>query len=411
MVFLSPRRKGKIWVVSQLVIMAVLFILLQNLLGVFARADHTYGNVRWYFDVGAATHEKGFFNVWTPYPPVFPSLLYLLSAFQKEVAGFINFYKILNLIGLALIAHLVFRVLEKEGMERALPAALGFALINATWASRMTIGLYMDQFDYLPILIMLASLYLLMKNRFTLSAVFCAVGFMTKMFPGAVLLIALFALGKKQRIAYIVTFAVVCAAILIPYLIRGTEPLVSWYNFTASRDGWETIWHYPKVKFPPIPNPKLLVEPFRSDARPYAWLTWLSALSMLGYMVWQRMGRMRIRASFPQQALCLLLLLLIFSKGVSSYFVFWLFPLLFVCYRPLLAFILCGVFILVANIEFFVDTHWLSIWLRHGLFIGLLLGQLIMQYRPRLHRAGDHAAPPPRPGQPGERDQRFHPPA
>jgi len=383
MVFMSPRPRGRIWVVSQLVIMTVIFIFLQKMLGAFARADHTYGNVRWYFDVGAVMHEKGFFNVWTPYPPVFPGLLYLLSAFQKEVAGFINLWKILNLMGLALIAHLVFRVLEREGMGRALPAALGFALISATWASRLTMGLYMDQFDYLPILIMLASLYLLMKNRFTLSAVFCAIGFMTKMFPGAVLLIALFTLDRKRRIAYAATFAVVCAAILVPYLTRGTEPLVSWYNFSASRDGWETIWHYPAVKFPPIPNPGLLVEPFRSDARPYAWLTWISALSMLGYMVWQRKGRPRGGASLPQQALCLLLLLLIFSKGVSSYFVFWIFPLLFICYRPLLAFIICCIFILVANIEFFVDTHWLSIWMRHSLFIGLLLGQIIAQCRAR----------------------------
>jgi hypothetical protein len=103
---------------------------------------------------------------------------------------------------------------------------------------------------------------------------------------------------------------------------------------------------------------------------------------MLGYMVWQRRGQALRRASLPRQALCLLLLLLIFSKGVSSYFVFWLFPLFFICYRPLLAFFLCCIFILVANIEFFVDTHWLSIWVRHSLFIGLLLGQIITQYRP-----------------------------
>jgi hypothetical protein len=297
--------------------------------------------------------------------------------------GFINFYKILNIVGLACITYLVFRTLRKDGGDRAILAVFGYALINATWASRMTIGLYMDQFDYLPILLMLVSLHLLMKDRLAFSAIFCAVGFMTKMFPAVVLIIALFALGKKQKVAYLITFAVVCAAIIAPYFVRDTEPLVSWYNFTASRDGWETVWHYPKVKFPPIPNPELLVEPFRSDARPYAWLTWLSALSMLGYMVWQRKGQALLRASLPQQALCLLLLLLIFSKGVSSYFVFWLFPLFFICYRPLLAFVLCCIFILVANIEFFVDTHWLSIWVRHSLFIGLLLGQIITRYRPR----------------------------
>jgi len=383
MVFFSPRPKGRIWAVSQIAIMVVVFVFLQRLLGAFARADHTYGNLRWYFDVGAAMHERGFFSVWTPYPPVFPGLLYMLSAFQKEVAGFINFWKILNLVGLALIAHLVYRLLEKRGAERALPAALGFALINATWASRLTIGLYMDQFDYLPILLMLASLYFLMREKTRLSAVFCGIGVMTKMFPGVVLLIALFTLERRKKMVYLITIAVVCVAILVPYLIRDTEPLVSWYDFTASRDGWETIWHYPTVKFPPIPNPQLLVEPYRNDARPYAWLTWLSALSMLGYMVWQRAGRARISASMPQQALCLLLLFLIFSKGVSSYFVFWAFPLLFICYRPLPAFILSSLFILVANTEFFVDTHWYSIWIRHGIFAGLLLGQLASQYRTR----------------------------
>ena len=373
--------RGRVSAVVQIVVMIILFILLQKVLGVFARPDHTYGNVRWYFDVGAAMHERGFFEVWTPYPPVFPMLLYVLSAFQKEITGFINLYKILNLVGLALIAGLVFRILRDEGVLKAMPAAFGFALINATWASSLTIGLYMDQFEYLPIIMMLLALFLLMRNRPLLSAVFCGIGFMTKVFPGLILLIALFNLERRRRVVYLTTFAVVCGAILLPYLIRDTEPLVSWYNFTASRDGWETVWHYPAVKFPPIPDPDVLVEPFRSNARPYVWLTWLSVISMLGYMVWRMRGGPRGFAGLPQQALCLLLLFLIFSKGVSSYFVFWIFPLLFICYRPIPAFVFCTVFILAANVEFFVDTHWLSIWTRHGLLAGLLAQQLISQLR------------------------------
>jgi hypothetical protein len=381
MVSFNPRRRGWGWAVAQLAIMVIVFVFLQRLLGAFARADHTYGNVRWYFDVGAAMHERGFFKVWTPYPPVFPGLLYMLSAFQKDVAGFINFWKILNLVGLVLIALLVFKVLEKGGVKRALPAAVGFALINATWASRMTIGLFMDQFDYLPILLMLASMYFLIKERTRLSAVFCGIGVMTKMFPGVVLLIALFTLKKRKKMVYLITFAIVCLAILVPYLIRDAEPLVSWYNFTASRDGWETIWHYPKVKFPPIPNPRELVEPFRSDARPYAWLSWVTAVTMLGYMTWQRKRGATSGRMMSTQVLCLLLLLLIFSKGVSSYFVFWIFPLLFICFSPLPAFMTCSLFILVANTEFFVDTHWYSIWIRHGIFIGLLLTRMVAQHR------------------------------
>ncbi len=381
MVIKRPRRAGRIHTVVRLTAMVVLFVLLQELLGKFARADHTYGNLRWYFDVGAAMHERGFFNVWTPYPPVFHALLYLLTAFQTGIAGFINFWKILNLAGIASIAYVVFRLLEMEGRERALTAAFGFALVSATWASRLTIGLYMDQFDYLPMVLMLLSLYFLVKNRVALSGALCGAGFMTKMFPGVLLLVALFSLEMKRKIVYVAAFAAVCAAILAPYLFRSTEPLVSWYNFTASRDGWETVWHYPTVKFPPIPNPKLLVEPFRSEARPYAWLGWLTALSISAYMVWRWKRAGPAGASAARQALCLVLLLLIFSKGVSSYFVFWVFPLLFLCYGPLAAFVLCCAFLLVANIEFFVDTHWASIWIRHGMFVGLLVAQIVTQHR------------------------------
>lgn len=384
MAFLIPRPGSRAWPISQLAIMIIVFLLLQRLLGAFARVDHTYGNVRWYFDVGALMHEKGFFNLWTSYPPVFPGLLYVLSGFQRDLVGFINFWKILNVALVLGITYMVFRIIAVEDRRRAFMAAFGYALINATYNSRLTIGLFMDQFDYIPTLLALISLYYLIKRRNALSSFFCGVGTMTKVFPAVMLLIAVFRLQNRQKVIYIAVFAVTCFAILLPYFINGIEPLVSLYNYTASRDAWETVWHYPKVKFPPPTQTGPLLEPFRSDARPYSWLGWLTAVSLLGYMVWLR--KVRANASFVQQALCLLLIILIFSKGVSSYFVFWIIPIIFICYRPLVAFILCCVFILVANIEFFVDTHWLSIWIRHLLFIGLLLGQVIAQYRARVLR-------------------------
>lgn len=377
MVFFGPRPRGRSWALFQTAIVVILFIFLQKLLSIFAWADHTYGNVRWYYDVGLLMHERGFFNIWTSYPPVFPALLYALSAFQRELVGFINFWKILNVLLVAGIAYVIFKILEEKGRQRALLATFGFVLINATYNSRLTIGLYMDQFDYLPTFLMLVSLYLLIKRRDALSAVFSGIGTMTKVFPGVILLIALFTLDKRQKIVYLAVFAVTCLVILLPYFIGGMEPLISLYNYSASRDAWETVWHYPQIKFPPPTETEPLLSPFRSDARPYAWLGWLGAASMLACMIWQRKGR--AGASLPQQALCLLILFLIFSKGVSSYFVFWIFPLFFLCYRPPVAFVLCAVFLLVGNIEFFVDTYWLSIWTRHILFIALLLQQIIAQ--------------------------------
>jgi hypothetical protein len=355
--------------------MVGLFLVMQWFLGLFARVDHSYGNVRWYLDVARKMHGGGFFNVWTPYPPVFPILLYLTTSILMAYSGFLLFWQSLNVALVAGVALCIYKMLFTRDRHRALLAATGYVLINATWNSRLTIGLFVDQFEYIPIFLVMLSMYLLMRNRLVWSAVVAGIGAMTKLFPAVILLLALFSLERKHKIRYTAVFALTCIVIISPYLIGGTQPLRSWFEFSAARGGWETIWTYPQIKFPPIPNPRQLTVPFTSDARPYGWLAWLTAASMLAYLWWQR--RTASRMLFARKTLCLLLLLLIFSKGVSSYFIFWIFPLLFVCYRPMLAFIVCVVFMLVANIEFFVDTYWISIWTRHAIFVALFVHQAL----------------------------------
>jgi hypothetical protein len=233
----------------------------------------------------------------------------------------------------------------------------------------------MDQFEYLPIFLVMLSLYMLIRNRITWSAVIAGIGAMAKLFPAVVFLLALFGLERKHKVKYVVVFTLTCFIIVSPYLIGGTQPLRSWVEFSTARGGWETVWTYPQIKFPPIPNPRQLTVPYTSDASPYGWLAWLAAASMLGYLWWQR--RSSSNALYVRKALCMILLLLIFSKGVSSYFIFWIFPLLFICYRPLAAFAICMTLMLVANIEFFIDTYWTSIWTRHSIFAALFAHQAI----------------------------------
>jgi len=74
----------------------------------------------------------------------------------------------------------------------------------------------------------------------------------------------------------------------------------------------------------------------------------------------------------------LLLVLLIFSKGISSYFMFWVFPSLFIICRPVSAFLICMALLLVGHIEFAggtiqPSTYWVSIFGRHLIFLGLLI--------------------------------------
>ena len=107
-------------------------------------------------------------------------------------------------------------------------------------------------------------------------------------------------------------------------------------------------------------------------------LIWITVIAMAAYLAWLRRRPGRDAAA---AVLALLLILLIFSKGVSSYYSFWLFPLIFVVYRPVLACAISLAFLLVGNIEAAAahlramlqfEAFWMAIWGRHALFVGLL---------------------------------------
>ena len=223
----------------------------------------------------------------------------------------------------------------------------------------------------------MVSMLALRRGAVVTSAIVCGAGVLTKAFPVVILVAAMIVLtNKAERFRYLVTFVATCACIVLPFaLCGGADVLGSSYQFTASRDGWETVWLFPRVQFPPTPDPAQLLATFRSHERPYAWLMGLCGPCVLGYAAWQ--ARAPRRLSLADHVLCLVLLLLVFAKGVSSYFVFWFFPLLFVCYPPLLAFVLCCGFLVVADLEFLEAMHWSSVWSRHLLFVALLLERLL----------------------------------
>lgn len=375
---------GKKWVGktvrSQYVWMLIMFLILQISLEFLSESDHFYRNVRWYQRVAEQMHSEGFFEVWTPYPPVFPAFLHIYSGILDSWEGFLLLWKVLNVTLVVAIAFLVYKIVETRSRKTALVSAVGYLLVNATWTSAITVGLFFDQYDYLPVLFMMVSLYLLMEEKIIPSALACGIATMTKLFPAVILPVALITLNKRDRVRYLLFFALACFVVVLPFLVVDVEPLLSFYRFTATRDGWETVWTFPDIKFPPPVPPESLATPFESNTQAYQWLTWIMAASALGYLWWQ--SKVQSETSAPKRVLVLLLIYLIFSKGVSSYHVFWIFPLLFVVYRPVYAFAICSAFLLVGNTEFAnaaikPPTFWLSIFLRHAMFVALLIHQLV----------------------------------
>jgi Glycosyltransferase family 87 len=361
------------------VILLGLFVMLQVLLAFFVVPKHSLDNVDWYYDVANQMHRAGIFAVWTPYPPLFSVFLYVFSTVFAKWDSFFVAWPVWNAAMVLAIAFLIYKIVQRFSRETALACACGYVLINATINSAITIGLFFDQYDYLPIWMTLASLYLLMRDRPVASALLCGIGAMTKLFPAVFLPVAVLALPKQKRVHYVLFFMFACLIALLPWLITSPGTVRSFYDFYVSRDAWETIWTFPRLQFPPVPSPESFTVPFHADARPYSWLSRLAGVAALGCLWWH--SKHKTERVLPRTLFSLLLVLLIFSKGVSSYFIFWVFPLLFIIYRPVSAFLICMALLLVGNIEFAggtiqTSTYWVTIFGRHVILLGLLIESL-----------------------------------
>jgi 4-amino-4-deoxy-L-arabinose transferase-like glycosyltransferase len=304
---------------------------------------------------------------------VFAIFIYATS-FISDWKTYLVLWKVLNIFLVLSIATIIYLIIRRS-IRIKLAAVLGYLLINALPNSGISIGYYFDQYDYIPIGLMMASLYLVQKNKIVGSAILCGIGMMTKIFPVVVLLASMATLGTSKKPRYFFCFAITCLLIALPWLLTNTETLKSFYYFTASRQPWETIWCFPKIQFPPVPRPASLVFPFSSSDRPYSWLFWTSAISILGLLLWRwRIDKRRL----AEMAFSVLILLMIFSKGISCYFIFWTFPLLFVTYRPSIAFSVCAILMLIGNLEFAgglvkPSTYWLVMFGRHTVLLALLI--------------------------------------
>ena len=138
----------------------------------WAFADRRPGmqNVQWWQAIANLMHARGFFNVWTPYPPVFPAIFHLASSMLP--AGTIRIAwqtcNILLLIGQAALIFVLVRRLLPGGTESPVKVSLlaVLAYVAAMWQPRsmVLLGPWMDQFDYLPAFLMLLGVFLLVRS-------------------------------------------------------------------------------------------------------------------------------------------------------------------------------------------------------------------------------------------------------
>jgi hypothetical protein len=390
----------------------------------------TVTNVDWWIALSTLHVKRGFFEVWTPYPPVFPAIHYAVvgAAARGRVdalhayffagdrsrpavrAAWITIPFVHDLWGLAnlgLIAALALAVARLARAAGGAPGWLaggGWALLQIAPFGLVRIGPWFDQFDYLPSLLLLLGLGWLGAQRPVGAGVATALGVLTKAFPGVLLPMGLAALGRVRALKFAAAIAVTAAVLVAPFLLIRPAVFASTYRWSGERRGWESVWIYPERRMPPMPMPPAMGHLFgqalpraavgpaapaaASQATPVAAarpplrerlvsLAGLAAIVLAALLLRRGFGTL---TGLCRGTLLCLTLLLFFSTGISSYYFVWLLPLLFVVHRPVVAAALSAAFLLCANLELVgyptLPWYWWSLGARQLLFLGIIVAQV-----------------------------------
>jgi hypothetical protein len=189
-----------------------------------------------------------FLDYWFEYPPLLAYLLVALRLAAVTLCGtgsvawqaacFLRAVQISSALweaGTLVLVYLVVRRLR--GHDDALKACWVYLALFATaFASA-------SYLDAAPAFFLMAGLALVAAGRAVWSGVVLGLGFMVKVFPAALLPVAVKAAGRwPRRGAVVVAFLLVVALVAAPFLGSGPPWLRCWLESATRRPPWETPW-------------------------------------------------------------------------------------------------------------------------------------------------------------------------
>ncbi|MFQ5576238.1 MAG: hypothetical protein ACE5G8_04535, partial [Anaerolineae bacterium] len=343
-------------------------------------------------------------TIWTTYPPLFPLLMrgvWHASALLPPWE-FSNLWLTLLLGGVFLVFEtgnfilLYLIALRLYPPEQAFkPAWIYAALFTPVYT--MT-----GWFESYPLFFFLLSLYLLVRGRPYLSALFGGVGFMVKLMPvillpvGAKLLPRTSTRGRlkidalnvdvdlKWLALYLLVFAVTVAAIGYPFFRMNPRLMTGPFRLTAARPAWETVWALLEGNYTygviPFDMRDLTLASAGAPGSPLPWGLITLAFGLLYAFLYTRRVHWHSPVTllaFTGLTVCLFFL---YSKGYSPQWLGWILvfsSLLLPNLRGVLyATLLSVANIIEANLFFiiFPQEHWLlaaTVLLRTGLVVVL----------------------------------------
>jgi hypothetical protein len=327
---------------------------------------HGFGDFPIYYE-NAALPGLPYFQYWSEYPPVFAwiiEVIYLLSQGNQFLFDFILYFllTIAGAISIWLVAK-ISALLSDNERDTSIRTIIYFGFLSFTAYSWW-------YFDLIPVTMMLAAIYFLLKGKDTTSAIWLGIGILTKWFP-ILLLPAIFRTRKLKPFIRITSIAIGLAVIVwgIHYLL---SPTMTWASLQSqpSRASWQTIWalidgNMTTGAFLPIAeklNPESAT--FRMG-NPAVIPTWLTLIVFAAIGIWLLF---RINTQEKQSLIAMIgitwVVFLIWSTGWSPQWVLYLLPLICLSLPPTKSLLLTFGLLFISLIEW-------PVLLSHHYFAGL----------------------------------------
>ena len=291
---------------------------------------HGFGDFPIYFE-NADLPGLPYFHYWSEYPPLYAwtiELIYWISQGNQFLFDFI-LYLLLTMAGsisiwlLGKITSLLY-VEEKQTLWRV-SVFFGFLAFSAySWW----------YFDLIPVTMMLAATYYLLKEKDTQASIWLGLGILTKWFP-ILLLPAIFRFRNFKQFLKITLIALGLTVIVwgMQYALSPTMTLASLQS-QPSRSSWQTIWalldgNMTTGAFLPIAeklNPAMASFRMGNPALIPTWLT-LIIFGLLGLWLLFRIDAQNKQGLIPMIGITWVLFL-IWSPGWSPQWVLYLLPLI-----------------------------------------------------------------------------------
>jgi 4-amino-4-deoxy-L-arabinose transferase-like glycosyltransferase len=296
---------------------------------------HQTGDISFYYDLASLSDQGAypFLHFWTEYPPLFPWLitgvyrvLQVLgfSAPQQFAYAFTSLFLGIELVNIALIYSLVRRA-------RGARAARWASVVYASCPTLVCVS--SGWFDPLAVLFTLSAVRALHSKRATTTGVLIALGILTKIFPGAVLLAVPITLGWRGARRVCIAMLATLSAVILPLALVRADLLLASAASMMTRGPWETLpaiasGYYGWGLQPPLEERFSAATAFAAHTTPR--LLMLLPESILMLAIAAAVIALRQRLVQPQHVHVLVAIgvttFLIGNKGFSPQFVSWLIP-------------------------------------------------------------------------------------